>query len=127
PRASEDVNHNDLWLRFPDAEIWPDTKSGGLRILGGAEARLLISSPTPLTRLAIHLEPPATPEIEVRGAEVGGLAFRPDGGVSAVLELDQEPIRHAMWWTREPQFLYMLRLRLPDAPARPVPFSLRRL
>lgn len=126
PRASEDVIHNGLWLRFPDSQLWPEKQGAQLRLLGGAEARLLISSPTPLDSLDLDLRPPATTDIEVRGGElVGQMVFRPDGSFSVTLRLEEASRRHPMWWTREPQYLYLLHLRMLEAPARPVPLSIR--
>lgn len=88
-------------------------------------AELLVASEQPLEALYLELGPRSGSEIEVAGGEVGETLFRPAGGVRFEIRLGEPRARHPMWWGDGDHFLYLLRVRMPDGPDRPVPVAIR--
>ncbi|MEM9293253.1 MAG: hypothetical protein AAGD01_16340 [Acidobacteriota bacterium] len=114
PRASEDVMHGGLWLRFADSALAPAGK-GVLSLTLGRPAELYIGSPRALTRVGLSLgEGAQAPQL--KGAEITQELFRPDGSAGYVLELDDVHTLHPMWWTDKPFFIYRLVLSADPAP-----------
>ena len=116
-------------LKFLDEEAWPsgaDGAGGGssARLLGGAEAELLLVSRAELGSLLLEFERQASSQLEVGGGELGETILRPDGGVAFEVLLGEPRIRHPVWWSEEPHHFYFLALRLPGARPVPIAFSL---
>jgi hypothetical protein len=105
-----EVEHRGLRVRFLDAHAGPRT--GGLRLRRGEEAQLLVGADSPLSTLLAEFDRQAPSGLEVRGAEVGEILFRPDGRVAFELR-PRGARRHPTWWSREPAHVYHLALRLP--------------
>ncbi len=113
-------------VRFLDDRAWPLPGSGGasLRILGGAEAELLLVSRAELGSLLLEFDRRASSRLEVEGGELGETILRPDGGVAFEVLLAEPRVRHPPWWSEDTHHFYLLHLRLPVARAVPIAFSL---
>ena len=78
----------------------------------------------PVQSVLLDFDGQAGIELEVEGGELGNTVFRGDGGIGFEVLLGESDRRHPVWWSRQEQSLYDLRLRLPTAPPFPIGFRL---
>ncbi len=106
----------DFWMRSLDSALRPAPSGPGLELVGGGPARILVASAVPLRSVYLELGPGAPDELEAQGSAAVSTVFRPDGGVGFELEPGRVRARHAVWWSSRSHSLYLLGLRLPEAP-----------
>lgn len=101
-----------------------EQRRGRLFLVGGRWGNVVLASSVPLQRVYFAFDGQAGSELEVVGGTLGNTLFGGDGGVGFEVELGGRVRRHRLWFSSEPQSMYDLRLRLPNAPRVPVAFGL---
>lgn len=90
---------------------------------GGRRGELMVAAAEPLSYLDLEFGRGAGSELEVRGAEVENLLFRPDGGVTFRLAPHPARIRHRVWGREGIHDIHLLDLRMPEGFGEDQPFS----
>lgn len=121
--GGRDVAHRGVWVKSLSDGVGPVAEGVRFELFGGADGDLLIGSPRPLRGLSLAFGTAASAELTVRGATVSETVLRADGGVSFQLDLDPPHTVHPMWWTWDPYYLYLVKLRMGTNPV-PVPFTI---
>ncbi len=141
PGGQDAVRHG-LWVKLLDHDVWwssagsglrPPVRPGGpdqpsppesttLRMVGSAEAHLLVGTPKPLKFLAVELDRHAPARIDVDGRELRPSVLRPDGWEVFEVPMLRPRAVHPMWWTHDDYYLYRINVRLVGG--KPVPVGL---
>lgn len=104
--------------------VWRSERGKDLRIVGAERGELVVASSNPLERLVLDFERSAPGHLEANGADLRPTWLSPDGSISFDVPLGSGRT-HPMWWSSEAVHLYSLRIRLPEAPVRPIGFHIR--
>ena len=122
PGGQEDVNLGDVWIKFLDTGVRPAQEERLLLV--EPAGRLLVGSGSPIRRLEARFR--AEGDVEPRLG--GGRIRRPEvraGEIVLALEPPKLKASHAMWWQRQPFYLYEVKVAAPGT-ATPVRFELSR-
>lgn len=140
--GGQDAARHGLWIKLLDHDVWWSSAGSGLRppvgpgiadnpsppesttlrMVGSAEAHLLVGTNKPLRFLAVELDRHAPARIDVDGRELRPSLLRPDGWEVFEVPLLAPRAVHPMWWTHDDFYLYKLNLRLVGG--KPVPVGL---
>ncbi len=110
PSGQEDIHHRGLWIKPLSGGVAAEPDGRSLRFSGSAKGELLIGSPRPLSALALDLSPPASANLEVRGATVASITLLPGGATRFALDLGRATASHRMWWSKASYSLYRIHL-----------------
>ncbi|MEO8504884.1 MAG: hypothetical protein ABI609_13385 [Acidobacteriota bacterium] len=120
-----DAESGALRIRLLDGAAWTESM-GALRLQGDRAADLLVISPDALPAIRVEFGSRASARLTVTGAAAGDTAFHPDGAVGFEILLAQPTFELPMWWSGPSRLsVYRLGLRLNDAPAVPIPFTIK--
>lgn len=122
--GSAAAEHNGLMVKFLSDNAWAETRRGRLAIEGDRPVELMIGSLLELDVLRFDFGKAAPSAIAFAGGEVGERVLAPGGGISFRVLPQGWVRRHPMWWTPQPQWLYLLTLQLPEAPAKALGFEI---
>lgn len=112
--ANQLVHHLGLRLNLLNEGVWAETRRELLKLDQDRRAQLVVASPVPLPSLTVEFGADAPGDLQVHGADLGEKILLADGGISFELELGRLATRHhAVWWTAERQWLYVLKFELP--------------
>jgi hypothetical protein len=121
--AESSVSLSGIEVRVLDLSAWRG-EDGGLRVMGGEWAELLLVSSAPVTGLRVEVEEDGGADIELRGAELRQTVLRPDGSVGFLLGVDEPRISHAMPGSSGPRYFRTLAVNLSKAPKHPIRIGL---
>ena len=119
------ISSGELRIKPASRTVWQSPRGSDLRIVGAERGELLIASAAPLERLVLEFERSAPSLLEANGADLRPTLLSPDGSISFDVPLGSGRA-HPMWWSGGTVHLYSLRIRLPEAPVRPIGFRVRR-
>ncbi|HYN21576.1 MAG TPA: hypothetical protein VE078_11500, partial [Thermoanaerobaculia bacterium] len=118
------ISESGLRIKPASRSVWRSSRGSDLRIVGAERGELLLASPNPLTSVVLDFERSAPARLEANGAELRPTLLRSDGSISFDVPLGSGRA-HPMWWSSGTVHLYSLRIRLPEAPVRPIGFRVR--
>ncbi|MBZ0111545.1 MAG: hypothetical protein K8J08_03720 [Thermoanaerobaculia bacterium] len=121
--AESSVSLSGLEVRVLNLAAWRGD-DGGLRVLGGNWAELLLVSDAPVTGLRVEVEEQGGADIELRGAELRQTVLRPDGSVGFLLSVEEPRVWHIMPGSSGARYFRILTLNLPKAPRHPIRIGL---
>ena len=81
----------------------------------GETGELLIASPESLREVSFTFDTAAASTLSLEGGTVASVTMTPDGGVAFDVTIDESPVRHPVWWSREMHTFSSLRLSMPQA------------
>lgn len=118
------ISEGGLRIKPTSRSVWRSERGRDLRIVGAERGELLIASAKPLARVVLDFDRSAPGRLEASGADLRPTWLSPDGSISFDVPLGSGRA-HPMWWSGETVHLYSLRIRLPEAPVRPIGFHIR--
>jgi len=90
---------------------------------GGRRGELMVAAAGPLAFLDLEFGAGAGTELALEGGVVKDLLFRPDGGVTFRLKVEDALIRHRVWGRDGLHEVYMLKFSMPGEGSRDQAFS----
>ena len=123
PVSGEFVGRHFL-VRPVDDAIEPSASGGQFVLQAGREGRLMVAAAPSVNHLDLEFGAQAGSELIVRGGVVEDLLFRPDGGVTFRVRVDDGRIRHRLWRDDGTYEVHMLRLTMPESGPGGQPFSI---
>ena len=121
--ATGEVVSRLLLVRTTNDGVEPGSGEMQFVLKAGKEGELMVASAGPLAHLDLEFGAGAASEIELRGGTVRELLFRPQGGVTFRVVLNEARIRHRVWGRDDIHQIHMLRLSMPGESGRDQPFS----
>ena len=119
------VEADGVWLKTLDDRAWPEAHRRRLVFEGPEPAAVLVASPYAIRSFRWVFGPDAPSQLEVGGAEVTDRLLSPGGGIEFRVVPEGRPRRHAMWWTPQRQWLYLVEMGFPSREARAEPLGFR--
>ncbi len=90
---------------------------------GGRRGELMVAAASPLAYLDLEFGAGAGTELTLEGGIVKDLLFRPEGGVTFRLDVEDALIRHRIWGRDGLHEVYMLKFSMPGEGSRDQAFS----
>jgi hypothetical protein len=112
-----------LLVRPTSEAIEPGSGETQFVLRDGQRGKLMVVSAGRLALLDLEFGARAGTELEVEGGVVQNLLFRPGGGVTFRLKLDDALIRHHVWGREGQQEVFMLKFSMPGEVEGDQPFS----
>ncbi|HET9228471.1 MAG TPA: hypothetical protein VFR31_17475 [Thermoanaerobaculia bacterium] len=117
------LSQGSLRIKPTNPNVWRASGGKDFRIAGRAPGEIVIASPGPLESLQMTFDRNAPTLLQANGQDLRPVALGADGSVTFEVPLGSGRT-HPMWWTGGTHHLCTLRLRLPDAPVKPIAFQM---
>jgi len=113
-----------LLVRTVNDGIDPGSGRAQFVLRGDRRGELMVATAGPLAYLDLEFGAGAGTELALEGGVVKDLLFRPDGGVTFRLHVEDALIRHSVWGRENRHDVYMLKLSMPGGGSRDHAFSI---
>jgi hypothetical protein len=110
PSGAEDFVHNGLWIKPLTPSLRAEANGARIHLGPSGTGQILLGSPQPLDGVRLILLPPPPARLAISGANAVTSLPQPGGGTLRLLHFRHPRAVHRMWWSRDPYYLYQLRL-----------------